>query len=131
MSRSAINFLMDATLLVVFGGLAWTSGVVRLVFPPGPEAGGWRLWGYDYEAWCDAQFACLSLFTFGILMHLVLHWNWVCGFVTSRLSRNRSKPIVLDEGNKTLYGVSLLIILLTLLGAMIGVAVLMIEPPTS
>jgi hypothetical protein len=45
MSRTIINFLLDTTLLVAFCALVFSAVIVRFIFPPGPDAKGWPLWG--------------------------------------------------------------------------------------
>src|SRR5438309_306952 len=67
MTRTSLNFLLDSALLVAFLGLIWTATVVRFVFPPGPEAHGWRLWGMGYDRWSTIQYATISLLACGNL----------------------------------------------------------------
>jgi hypothetical protein len=128
-SRTAINFLLDSALLAVFLTLAWVSVVVRFVFPAGTAAAGWMLWGYGYDDWSALQFALLCLLALGVLVHLMLHWSWVCGVVSNRLSRWRAKPERLDDGTQTLYGVGLLIVALNIMGLAIAAAALTIRIP--
>lgn len=127
MSRSVFNLLLDTTLLVAFSVLVWAAVVVRFVFPPGPDARGWLLWGLDYDQWTTIQFGLISILTLGILLHVMLHWSWVCGILAAKLSRNKKAKI--DDGTQTLYGVGLMIVLLNLLGLAIAAAALSIQSP--
>ncbi|WP_425613976.1 DUF4405 domain-containing protein [Anatilimnocola sp. NA78] len=125
MSRSQINFLLDALLLVVFTLLMATAVIVRFVFPPGPDAAGWHLWGYNYQQWCTFQFGVIAALALGILVHLMLHWSWVCGILVTQFTRN--KRAKMDEGTQTIVGVGLLIVLLNLVGGAIAIAALTIQ----
>jgi hypothetical protein len=127
MSRTVINFLLDATLMMVFCALVSSAVIVRFIFPPGPDARGWSLWALTYDHWASLQFALVALLALGILLHVMLHWNWVCGVVATRLARD--KKAKLDEGSQTLYGVGLLIVLFNLLGLIIAFAVLSVRSP--
>lgn len=127
MSRSAFNLLLDTLLLIVFCVLLWASVVVRFVFPSAADARGWRLWGFDYDQWVTAQFGTLAVFTLGVLLHVMMHWSWVCGIVAVKVLRNKKAKI--DEGAQTIYGVGLLIVLLNLLGLAIAAAALSIRGP--
>ena len=64
-----VNLVLDAVLLVVFMALCFAAVVVRFVFPPGPGAKGWTLWGFDYDAWGGVQFglAKLDLSTYAVV----------------------------------------------------------------
>ena len=128
-SRTAVNFWLDSALLVVFLLLAWVSVVLRFVFPAGTAAAGWTLWGRGFDDWSAFQFALLSVLAFGILLHVMLHWSWVCGVVANRLSRWKGKSMRLDDGVQTLYGVGLLIVILNVVGLLIAAAALMIRMP--
>lgn len=127
MSRTVVNFLLDTVLLVAFVLLVWCSVVVRFVFPPGPSATGWKLWGYDFDQWAGLQFSLVGALFVGIVVHVMLHWSWVCGVLASRLSSDRKGRV--DEGLQTIYGVGLLIAVLATIGIGVGAAVLAVRPP--
>jgi hypothetical protein len=126
-SWNDINLVLDIALLVVFVALLFAAVVVRFVFPPGPAAGGWQLWGLDYDAWSGIQFGLLAVLTGGVLMHLMFHWSWVCTMIASRLSGSRKARV--DEGMQTIYGVMLLIGILVAVGVAAGAAYLTIQRP--
>lgn len=128
-SRTAVNFLLDTALLLVFLAFVWISVVLRFVFPPGTAADGWLLWGHGFDEWSAFQFALLCVFSLGVLVHLMLHWSWICGVVSSRLSRWRGRSMRLDEGTQTLYGVGLLIVALNIVGFLIAAAAMTIHAP--
>jgi hypothetical protein len=123
---SWINLLLDAALLVAFTALCCAAVVVRFVFPPGPAADGWTLWGLDYDAWGGVQFALLAILAGGILVHVMLHWSWVCNVVASRFSGRGAR---VDDGLQTIYGVTLLIGLLVAVGTALAVALLTVQAP--
>lgn len=127
MSRTTINFILDSSLLLAFAGLVWSTTIVRFVFPPAYESRGWQLWGLGLNDWINIQFGMVSLLALGVLIHVMLHWNWVCGVVTSRFSRGKKGK--LDDGVQTIYGVGLLIIILTILGFATAVAAVSISGP--
>jgi len=123
-----INLLLDIALLVVFVALCYAAVVVRFVFPPGPSAAGWTLWGFDYDAWNGIQFGLLALLAGGILVHVMFHWSWVCTMLASRLTGDRKARV--DDGLQTIYGVGLLIVLLNIVGFAVAAAVLTIKGPS-
>lgn len=127
MSRTTLNFLLDSLLLFVFTAMMATAVVVRFVFPPGTQADHWTLWGHGYDAWVGLLFNLLALLAFGILVHVMLHWSWVCGVAASRLSKLKRRPIRIDDAAQTVYGVALLIFLLLSVGAFVAVATLQIS----
>ena len=122
MSRSTLNFCVDAALTVLLLTALGVFAVVHFVFPAGTAAAGWVVWGLDYDTWCDVQVVAVSAFALGVLLHLILHWKWVCGYVAERLSRGLGRKVVMNDSARTLYGVSLLIAVLTLLGALLTAA---------
>lgn len=122
-----INLVLDAVLLVVFMALCFAAVVVRFVFPPGPGAKGWTLWGFDYDAWGGIQFGLVATLALGILVHVMLHWSWVCNMVAGRFVKTRQGRV--DDGLQTIYGVGLLIVLLAAVGGALAAAVLTIRGP--
>jgi hypothetical protein len=67
MSRTLINFCLDALLLVITFGVARSTCVLKFVFPRATHAGGWTLWGLDYDAWSDVQVGLLGTILLAIL----------------------------------------------------------------
>ena len=122
-----INLVLDVVLMLLFAAECFAAVIVRHVFPPGPGAAGWKLWGLDYDAWGGIQFGLLAALAGGILLHLMFHWSWVCTMVAGRWS-GRPKGRV-DQGMQTIYGVILLIVLLFSVGIPVAVAVLTVQPP--
>lgn len=125
-SRTLINFWLDAALMVAFVALALVSVIVQFVFPPGVAAKGWLLWSVNYSQWCGLQFGLLSFLGFGIVVHVMLHWTWVCSVITKKLLHRKELP---DDGIRTVYGVGLLIVLLLTGAVVIGVAMMTIQMP--
>lgn len=122
MTRSAVNFLVDALVASLFLAMLGVAAIVHLIFPPATLADGWTVWGLGYDGWSVIELAAICLFSVGVLVHLILHWAWVCGFVTTRLSKRLRRRIAIGESAKTLYGVGTLLIALTILGVVLTAA---------
>ena len=125
-SRTVINFWLDTILMLTFVALSITAVIVQFVFPPGVAAKGWLLWGMNYGQWCSLQFGMLCVLGFGVVVHVMLHWAWVCGVVVRKLLHRKELP---DDGIQTVYGVGLLITLLLTAATVIGFAMLSIQMP--
>lgn len=131
-SNTVINFWLDACLLVMFLLLCWSSVIVRYVFPSASSSEGWQLWGASYLVWTDIQFGCLCLFAVAVLVHVMMHWTWVCGVVESWYRKRRgAAPKSKETGSRTLWGVGLLIVIFNVLGLGIAIAALSIQGPAS
>lgn len=129
MNRTTVNFLLDTALLVAFLALVWVTFVLRFVFPPPTAADGWRLWGWSYDDLAGVQFAFIGALLLGLLVHVMLHWTWVCGVIAQRWSKATGKTVRLEDGHRTLYGVGLIVVLCNLLGGLLAAAWLCIQGP--
>jgi hypothetical protein len=129
MSRTIVNFVLDAFLLLACVSLLFTAAVLRFVFPAPSLARGWRLWGSDYDAWSNLQFALVSVIGLAVLLHVTLHWSWVTGVVVTRLLGRPARQAKADTGTHTLWGVAMLIVVVNLLGTLVAMASLMIQRP--
>ena len=123
-----INFWLDSALLVAFLALIWMSLIVYFIFPSTTTAAGWSLWGLTLDHWMGVQFALIGVLTFGILVHVMFHWSWVCGVFFSRIWK-RERSAMPDDGTRTIYGVGLMIVILHVVGGALALAALFVESP--
>jgi hypothetical protein len=123
-----VNFVLDACLLTITLSLLFTAAVLRLVFPAPSATAGWKLWGYDYDAWANLQFVLVAIIGLAVLAHLMLHWSWVTGVVVTRLLGRPAREVKAGA-SQTVWGVAMLIVIVNLLGALVGVAYLTIQAP--
>lgn len=111
-SRTIVNFWLDAALLITFVTLCWVSAVLQFVFPVGAAPDAFRIWGGTVIDWQNAQFIVLCALALGVVLHVMLHWSWIMGVVTTRLLGRKAER---DTGAHTLIGVGLLLAILHLL----------------
>jgi len=130
-NKTIVNFWLDTFLLISLLVLCWISVILRYVFPVANKTGDWLLWRLDYFAWADIQFAALCVFVAAILLHVMLHWTWVCGVIESwqRKHHPGAANVQASTGNRTLWGVGFLIVILNVLGIGIAAAALTIQGP--
>ncbi|QDT51808.1 hypothetical protein Pan258_59010 [Symmachiella dynata] len=126
MSKTIFNFWLDTLLMVLFLCLAAVSAITQFVFPPPANANGWLLWGATYGHWLSIQFGILCALGLGILLHVMMHWGWVCGVISTKFSRSKKR---MDDGIQTIVGVGLLIVLLHIVGGFVFAAWVMIQKP--
>ncbi len=131
LSRAVVNLLLDMLLLVLFLALAWVSVVLRFIFPAASNASHWTLWGMDIDGWGQVQFNLMALLALGILVHVMLHWSWVCGTIVYQFrgATKAGTQAKLDDGTRTLYGVATLVVILNIVGGLLAYAALSIQPP--
>lgn len=125
-SRTLVNFWLDGLLGLIFVKLCLTAVILQFVFPPGVAARGAALWGMTYGQWCSLQFGLLAALGLGVLLHVMLHWTWICSVLSKRILKQKEVP---DNGIRTLYGVGLMICLLLLGATIVGIAQWMIVLP--
>jgi len=80
--RSTLNFIVDAlTLLAIFVMVA-TGLIIRFILPPGTGGGhgegGLLLWGLGRHDWGDVHFWTSMVLVALLVVHVALHWSWVC-----------------------------------------------------
>ena len=106
-----INFWLDVLLGIIFFVQGWMLAVIRFVFPrgAGPE---WKVWGATLLDWNEALSVVYCVFSVGIMLHVMLHWTWVCGVISTKLL---GKKATKDDGTQTLIGVGLIALMVHLL----------------
>ena len=91
MSRTIVNLVLDILLALILLLVVTSACVVRFVFPPGTAAKGWKLWGLDYDAWANFEFVMLCIILLAVVVHVMLHWNWVCSVIATRVLQLRAQ----------------------------------------
>jgi len=109
MKRNTWNFIVDGLLLVLFGGLLWTGFLIHFILPP--RHGRFRgteqlLGGWDRHDYGDVHFYLAIGTLVLILVHVWLHWSWVCGTLSSF---GGQAPV--KYRRRIMYGVLFLLIL--------------------
>jgi len=125
-SRTMLNFWVDATLLFSALSMAWVSVMLMVVFPIPTRSEGIKLLGLDFNQWRQIQFGLLMISALLALEHLVLHWKWVCGVIIMKILKLRARP---DEAIQAVYGVGFFISTLLFMGVLIVVAKLLVQIP--
>lgn len=89
MKRNTLNFVVDGVSAVVMAGMIATGLLVRFVLPPG--SGSRRsVWGLGRHEWGDVHFWIAVAVGALLVVHVALHWHWVCVTVL-RLCSARSE----------------------------------------
>ena len=128
-TRTGVNFVLDVILLITFTGILGIAAIIRFVFPPLSSSSGWRLWSWPIEAWHNLLFNAIARSTFAVLLHVMLHWNWVCGVVSTKLSKWLGRTVRIDDASKTLWAVLLLMIIFAGVATLLAAGVLTIQRP--
>lgn len=111
MKRNTLNFWIDAASAMVFCGLIATGLLTRFVLPPG--SGSRRLlWGLDRHDWGDVHFWVAVAGGALLLIHVALHWQWVCVTVLRPFHRARpTDEAPLSRWRRNVLGCSLVAVL--------------------
>jgi hypothetical protein len=109
MRRTAVNFWLDMASLVVLVGLALTGGITHYVLPSG--TGNWLvLFGLGRRDYGQIHFYLGFAVVFLLVVHLAMHWSWLCGFVAKRLGKgppSRQARLLAGAGAMTVVGLLL------------------------
>jgi hypothetical protein len=105
MNRNWLNLLVDVATALAALGLVFTGLLIYFVMPPGSGHGRLTLLGADRHVWGDVHFwiaiAVLAL----VLVHVALHWQWLCTMVC-RMSVTKSKGGALAKARRNLAGLA-------------------------
>ncbi len=95
MKRSSLNFIIDLVALLNLLCLASTGFIMKYVLPPGTGGRGRRLhdglggehikqlWSMTRHEWGSIHFYLALLFAILMVVHIILHWNWIKNYFKS------------------------------------------------
>jgi hypothetical protein len=120
MRKNTLNYIVDALTLIAIVGMTGTGLIVRYTLPAGSGGRGLVLLGMDRHEWGGLHFWMAVGLGALLVLHVALHWAWVCG-TTRRLLRRGAKGGQARSGWDNAYGVGFLVVLS---GAIVGFVLL-------
>ncbi len=112
MRRHILNYIVDALALLVMLAMVVTGLWLKYVLPPGSRGGqGLSLWGLTRHEWGDVHFWLALALAALVLLHVALHWGWVCTWTAVCARAGRRAPAALGRGRKLVLGLVTLVVL--------------------
>lgn len=112
MRKTTLNLAVDLAACVVMMLLAATGLIVRYFLPAGSggRGGGSQLalWGLGRHDWGAVHFWLSIALGVLIVLHIVLHWSWVCTTTRRHLPSFAQWPSATSQRVQNLYGIGLL-----------------------
>lgn len=107
MHRSTANYAVDVLTFLVILLMIWTGTILYFVLPPGSGSGqGAReLLGWTRHDWGDLHFYLAAGLVGLIVVHVALHWSWVC-MLTRRIVTRRAPDHALSAFRRNIYGIA-------------------------
>ena len=83
MNRTIANIIIDIIAAFLFLGMIATGYILRFPLPPGSNKT-LSLWGFTRHQWGDVHFWISLGLLVVLVIHLVLHWNWIVTVIGKR-----------------------------------------------
>jgi hypothetical protein len=83
MNRTIANIIIDIIAAFLFLGMIATGYILRFPLPPGSNKT-LSLWGFTRHQWGDVHFWISLGLLMVLVIHLVLHWNWIVTVIGKR-----------------------------------------------
>jgi len=83
MNRTIANVIIDIIAAFLFLGMIATGYLLRFPLPPGSNKA-LSLWGYTRHQWGNFHFWISLGLLIVLVVHLVLHWNWIVTVIGKR-----------------------------------------------
>jgi hypothetical protein len=78
MEKSKINYFIDLLMLISFVINSFTGLIIFFFLPTGIRRGGYQEFlGIIKQNWVDVHNWSGILFLLLVVIHLILHWNWI------------------------------------------------------
>lgn len=83
MNRTIANIIIDIIATLLFLGMIATGYILRFPLPPGSNKT-LSLWSFTRHQWGDVHFWISMGLLAVLVVHLVLHWNWIVTVIGKR-----------------------------------------------
>ena len=126
MKRSTVNFVVDVLTLLVVLMMIYTGLLLKWVLPPG--SGHTKvLWGYARHDWGQVHFWIAVALGGLLLVHLFLHWTWICAMVAKAVRHGKADTAKMGAKTQYLYGLGILAAVVVLFVLLLSVASMSVE----
>lgn len=128
MRRATLNFLIDLVSLLAMFALIGTGLIMRFVLPPGSRGGGGlALWSMGRHDWGDVHFWIACGIGALLLVHVALHWSWVCSIVRRWFAAADGPASSPRSGMVSLTGLAFLVVVAVAFGSFLKYASAQVE----
>jgi len=86
-NRNWLNLIVDGLAALTALALVWTGLLIWFVLPPRAGSPAWL--GLDRHAWGEVHFGIAMALIALALVHVALHWTWVCTMLCRLAGRER------------------------------------------
>lgn len=86
MKRTLLNLIVDVAAATSLLGMIATGYILRIPLPPGTNKSR-SLWGLTRHCWGTVHFWISAALIAVLLVHVVLHWQWLVSVVAKRFGR--------------------------------------------
>lgn len=117
--RNTVNYLTDLATFVALLCVALTGLLLKFVLPPGSSRGGLSLLGLGRHDWGEIHFWSTVALGVVLLLHIAMHWSWVCGTTKRLLTR---KSATTTGRARASWGIGALLMIALLFGGFILIA---------
>jgi len=81
MRKNTLNFIVDLATLLAILVMVGTGLIMKFTLPPGSGSRGLVLWSMTRHEWGDVHFWASVALAALLVLHVALHWAWVCGTI--------------------------------------------------
>lgn len=118
MKRSTLNYVIDFATFMLLLAMVCTGLILAFVLPPGSGGRGGGsasvLWSWMRHDWGDLHFWIAVGLAALLVLHVALHWSWVCGITRHLLGLTNNMNA--SKWKQNLAGVAFLAAMVVLLG---------------
>ena len=125
MNRNRLNLFVDAVTAIGVLGLVTTGLLIYFVLPPAVGQGRAVVVGMNRHDWGEVHFWIAMGVLLLLLVHMVLHWQWVCTMCCRAFTRRTTQ-----KRTRAFAGVVALLVVVTLIVGLLACAdAIKIEQP--
>jgi hypothetical protein len=123
MRRNTLNFVVDTVTLLTMLLMISTGLLLKFVLPPRRGTGAYQmLWGWDRHDWGDVHFWTAVVLGGLLLLHVALHWKWVCATTRQFLQHGEERVPLTPASIRNIYGVAFLALIAAVIGGVLWFA---------